>query len=382
MQQASGTAANPAAAPMQMLMTNAGSWHLMAHAYATFDSLRETGPRGHDKNFSTNWGMFSAQRAAGRGAIQFRSMLSLEPATISNRQYPELFQTGETAFGKPIIDGQHPHDFFMELSAEYARPFAGSGMLFVYVAPVGDPALGPVAFPHRESAMEIPQAVIGHHFEDSTHISYNVITAGVQLGMWRLEGSSFHGAEPDEDRWDIDGGRLDSASGRLTFTPTPNLNAQLSAGYLTKPEKLEPGDAKRGTASVSYTLAGWSSTLLFGRVYKESHDIWLNAWLAESTLRLARRHVVAVRVENGDKDELFPHFHRTNKVERPALPVPIFRVTAATLGYTVDFWIRDPLRLGLGADTTWYRFPEILQGFYGQKPRSQMIYFRARIGSM
>src|SRR5215212_3563234 len=159
MQQSSGTAANPAAMPMTMSMTQLGSWHLMAHGFATLDSIQQTGPRGRDERFSTNWGMFVAQRRLGRGTLLLRSMLSLEPATIRDRVYPELFQTGETAFGKAIIDGQHPHDFFMELAAEYARPVGRRGLFFLYLAPVGDPALGPVAFPHRDSAMEMPQAV-------------------------------------------------------------------------------------------------------------------------------------------------------------------------------------------------------------------------------
>src|ERR1051325_5846783 len=182
LQQTFGTAANPAAVPMEMLMTRRGNWQLMAHAFLALINTDQTGPRGREKTFSTNWGMFVAERPVGRGALLFRSMLSLEPATITNRVYPELFQTGETAFGRQIIDGQHPHDFFMELAAEYARP-VGRSLVFVYVARVGDPALGPVAYPHRDSAMEIPQAILGHHFQDSTHISSAVITGGVQHGI-------------------------------------------------------------------------------------------------------------------------------------------------------------------------------------------------------
>ena len=215
MQQVSGTDANPGA-QHHGLMFMSGTWHLMLHGVIFANDIRATGFRGQSKRFSTNWGMFSAQRPLGGGDLLLRTMLSLEPATISGRKYPELFQTGETAFGKQIIDGQHPHDFFMELAAEYARPLGGATG-FVYVAPVGEPALGPTAFPHRQSAMEIPQAVIGHHFQDSTHIAFNVITAGVAWSRMQIEASAFHGAEPDENRWNIDGGRINSASGRVTL---------------------------------------------------------------------------------------------------------------------------------------------------------------------
>jgi hypothetical protein len=374
MQQASGTAANPGG-HHHGVMLDFGKWEVMVHGLAFLNDMRATGPRGGDKTFSTNWAMVSAHR----GNFMLRTMLSLEPATISGRKYPELFQTGETAFGKQIIDGQHPHDLFMELAAEYARSFGKNSIAYLYVAPVGDPALGPVAFPHRDSAIEIPQAVLGHHFEDSTHITYDVITAGIGRGPLRFEASSFHGAEPDEQRWDLDGGKLDSASARLTITPTDRLSMQASFGYLTKPEKLEPGDQKRWTASASYTRGAWASSIIWGRVYKESHDINVDAYLAESTFRWGR-NTFAGRLENAEKDELFPHFHRTGRVDRPALPVPVFRIKSATVGYTFDFLIRGPLRLGAGGNYTWYRFPAVLNGFYGERPRARMLLVRARYG--
>lgn len=377
LEQASGTAANPAALPMEMSMTRRLGWQLMAHGLVSIDNTRADGPRGREKTFATNWGMFVAERPVGRGALLFRSMLSLEPATITGRVYPLLFQTGETAFGRQIIDGQHPHDFFMELAAEYARPL-GRSLVFVYVAPVGDPALGPVAYPHRDSAMELPQAVLGHHFQDSTHIASSVITAGVQYGIARFEASSFYGGEPDEERWDLDGGLPNCASARLTLTPTRALSGQVSFGYLSKPEKLEPGDQKRWTASVSHGMplaqGRWATSLIWGRIYKESHDNVLESYLAESTLNVGR-HWLSARFENVQKDELFPHPHPTGRIERPARPVSTFRIQSYTVGYTLDVW----RRVGVGANYTWYRFPAILQGFYGEDPRSTMVYLRARM---
>ncbi len=228
--------------------------------------------------------------------------------------------------------------------------------------------------------MEIPQAVISHHFQDSTHISYNVITAGVAFRIVRLEASAFHGAEPDENRWNIDGGRIDSGSGRVTFTPTPNLVAQFSFGYLTKPEKLEPGDAKRTTASVSYTIGPLATSVVWGRAYKEAHDQNLESYLAESTLHLGRSWIAA-RFEDAQKDELFPHVHTTPVIIRPVFPVPLFRIKAATLGYTIDVLVRGSARVGIGANYTAYSFPEILKVFYGVRPRGRMLHVRTRWGT-
>lgn len=380
MNQAGGTSANPASSRPHM-MFNAGSWHLMVHGMASVNDVSASGSRGGKKTFSTNWAMLSGQRPAGRGHLLLRAMLSLEPATISDRRYPELFQTGETAFGKQLIDGQHPHEFVMELAAEYARAFGTSTIGYLYVAPVGEPALGPVGFPHRDSANEIPQAPIGHHYEDSTHIASNVITAGVSFRLLRIEASAFHGAEPDEQRWDLDGGMPDSESVRLVLTPLRSWSAQVSYGYLTKPEKLEPGDQKRTTASISYTLGGWATSAIWGRVYKESHDNTIEAVTLESTLRIARRHTLAIRFENAEKDELFVHRHPTGQIERPALPVPTFRIRAATAGYTFDFLRRGAMAIGAGGNYTWYRFPEILNGFYSERPHTRMLYVRMRIGA-
>src|SRR5437588_12213920 len=149
-----------------------------------------------------------AQRDAGPGTLTLRAMLSLEPATVTGRRYPELLQVGETAFGRPITDGQHPHDFFMELAVLYDVKLGHNALLSFYAAPVGDPAIGPAAYAHRSSASENPLATLGHHLQDSTHIANDVITAGLTYKSVRLEESGFHGREPDEFRWNIDSGRI------------------------------------------------------------------------------------------------------------------------------------------------------------------------------
>ncbi|HYC89481.1 MAG TPA: hypothetical protein VEO54_09750 [Thermoanaerobaculia bacterium] len=380
-QQGSGTSLMPAAAPMEMRMFNAGSWHVMLHGVAFANHIQQSGPRGGDDTFSTNWVMAAASKEMWGGAVQLRTMLSLEPATIRDKRYPLLFQTGETADGRAIIDGQHPHDFFMELAAEYARP-VGGGIGYVYLAPHGDAALGPVAFPHRPSAAEIPQAVLSHHNQDSTHIASTVITTGYRRGAFALEVSGFHGAEPDEGRWDIDLGPIDSWSTRLSWAPTPNLVAQVSHGELKKPEALEPGDVARTTASVAYehpfSRAHLSTSLVYGINHKKWFDQRLDAYLGEALLRVGDRHWISTRYERVEKDELFPHVH--SPIRPPVPPViPTFLVQSLLVGYTFDFWVRAPLRVGAGANYTMHDTPEALDPFYGEDPNSRAVFLRVRL---
>src|SRR5882757_1102439 len=255
----SGTSIEPASTPVSMLMSHYRGWMLMLHGSAFIADTQQhaasnpTGPspatcaefnvpctppviRGGDKFFSTNWLMPMAMRQLGQngryGQLTLRAMFSLEPATVSARQYPELFQQGETAFGKPIIDGQHPHDFFMELAALYDIRTSEHTLLSFYAAPIGDPAIGPTAYPHRMSASEDPIAALGHHQEDSTHIAFNVLTAGFTWRWVRAEQSGFHGGEPGEQRWQFqpssNGHAIDSYSSRVTFAPTANWSGQYS----------------------------------------------------------------------------------------------------------------------------------------------------------
>src|SRR2546425_2483120 len=214
--QASGTSINPRSSPMEMIHKKAGAWTLMFHGVAFIADEQQTGRRGADKFFAPNWFMGTASHGAGRGRVEFRSMLSLDPATITNRRYPLLFQTGETAYGKPLVDAQHPHDFIMSIGVNYAHPVGKGSMLQLYYGVIGDPALGPVAFPHRASAFELPQASLGHHWQDSTHIAASVATVAVKHKWLRLEASGFHGAEPDENRWNVDWGPMDAYSGRVS----------------------------------------------------------------------------------------------------------------------------------------------------------------------
>src|SRR5258707_1129934 len=224
--------------------------------------------------------MVMAQRPLGPAALPARKILSQELEPVTSRQYPLLFQQGETAFGKPIVDGQHPHDFFMEIGALYDIRLSERTLLSFYAAPIGDPAIGPTAYPHRMSASENPVAALGHHQEDSTHIAFNVLTAGLTWRWFRIEGSGFHGGEPAEGRWQFqptaNGLAIDSYSTRITVAPTANWSGQYSIAHITSPEALYPHeDQQRQTASVMYnrafgprdadglTTGNWSSTLIW-----------------------------------------------------------------------------------------------------------------------
>jgi len=302
----SGTAVQPNSVQEPMIMVAKGKWMFMFHGQAFLNIEQQSGPRGYDKVFSTNWFMPMAQRQLGSGLLTLRAMFSLEPATVTQRFYPELFQQGETAFARPINDGQHPHDFFMELAALYDLRLGKDTLLSFYAAPVGDPAMGPTAYAHRASASENPLATLGHHLQDSTHIANDVVTGGLTYKLARIEASGFHGREPDEFRWDIDSGKIDSWSTRLTIQPAQNWSAQCSFAHLTSPEELHPeDDVQRMTASVMYnrpfTRGSWASTLIWGRNHFLPVGENFNSYLAESTLRFADVERVWARIENVDR---------------------------------------------------------------------------------
>ena len=377
----SGTSLEPASTPVPMLMTAAGKWRLMFHGEAFVNELQQSGPRGGDKFFSTNWFMPMAQRDLGPGQLTLRTMLSLEPATVSERRYPELFQQGETAYGRPIVDGQHPHDLFMELAAFYDLKLSEHALLSFYGAPVGDPAMGPAAYPHRASAAENPMAPLGHHLEDSTHIADDVVTVGLSYRRVRFEASGFHGREPDEDRWDLDAGRIDSWSTRVTFAPAQNWSMQYSLAHLTSPEAVHPGeDVRRMTASVMYNRplarGNWSTTLLWGRNSDLNGNGVFNGYLAESTVHFLERNNFWGRVENVD---------RTSDLLLGGAPEPpnaperfLGRVQAYTAGYDREFpWVPH-VSTALGGQVTFYGKPAFLNSIYGEHPVGILLFVRFR----
>lgn len=377
----SGTDAEPNSTPLEMLMTTGKNWTFMFHGEAFLADIQQSGPRGGDKFFSTNWIMPMAQRAIGNGTLTLRAMLSFEPATVSRRQYPELFQQGETAFGRPIVDGQHPHDFFMELAAIYDYKIGENTLLSFYAAPMGDPAMGPPAYPHRSSASEDPVAPLGHHLEDSTHIADDVVTFGITHRSARLEASGFHGREPDEHRWDLDSGKIDSWSTRLTVNPGQNWSFQYSIAELHSPEALAPTeDVRRMTASVMYnrpfTNGNWASMILWGRNQSLTDNNVGNAFLLESTLRFLKRNYMWTRIENTDRTNellLGPNPLTPDLTERY-----LTRVQAYTAGYDRDIGHIPHLSTAIGGQLTWYGVPDVLQPAYGTHPVGVTLFLRLR----
>lgn len=381
---ASGTSLNPDAWPMPMIMTHFGQWNTMFMVNGFIDETQQTGARGQDKLYSTNWAMATAEhRLSARAAFQAVLMLSLEPATITNRSYPLLFQTGETAYGLPLVDAQHPHNLIMALGFHYTRELAEDTMFDLYFAPVGDPALGPVAYPHRASAMDLPQAPISHHLQDSTHISDEVVTAGIARKKFKLEASGFHGAEPGENRWIIQTGAIDSWSARAWYLPSENWAAQVSAGHITHPEALESGDQFRTTASLAYSKpingSAWSSSLIWGRVHETQVDRNLNSYLLESLLPLSRKNFLTGRIELADKDELFDDQPALEQQQIDARDGSTFRIGAYTIGYTRDIDLIRHLETGLGANVSLYSLPAAIKPYYGSHPAGVNVFLRFRL---
>src|SRR5215831_12055551 len=299
--EASGTSWQPEAAGHRGVHAMRGAWTTMLHGYADVVVDDQGGARGDTKTFSGNMVMAAAQRPLGAGTFGLRTMLSLEPATIGKEGYPLLLQTGETADGvTPLIDRQHPHDLFMELASAYSVAW-GDRSLFVYGGLPGEPALGPPAYMHRFSGMNIPVAPISHHWLDATHISYGVLTAGFVVDRVKLEASAFRGREPDQERWNIETPKLDSYSYRLSFNPTERWALQASYGRLKSPEQLEP-DVDQDRITVSAMLDGrvgstgrWESTLAWGE-NRNRPGHTLDAFTAEAAAAIGNRHTIFARI--------------------------------------------------------------------------------------
>ena len=339
-----------------------GGWNYQRRKFRDFQRIE-----------SQNWFMGGGERQVLGGPLRLHAMVSLEPFTVQPLGSPQVFQTGETYRQAPLIDYQHPHDLFMGLSMIWARPL-GSVRIFTELAPVGAPAIGPPVFMHRPSAAENPAAPLGHHQMDATHITHGVVTAGVERSGFMLEGSWFRGAEPDENRKDIDFGSLDSYSGRLSWRGR-GWDAQFSAAHLTTPEWTHPfADVTRLTASVGFSQAdGRLAALAVWGQNREIHGT-LDAYLLEATLRPYPQHAWYTRVELTTKDILnaggrhpggILHYH------------PLSRVGVLTGGYVFDALQYMRGTFGIGGDVSVYRVPSNLSDSYGA-PVSFHLFFRYR----
>jgi hypothetical protein len=373
----SGTSWQPQTAPHYGWHFVRGSWTLMIHgvAYAEYD--RQLGTRGDDQLGSINWGMLMAMHSLWGGMLHLHGMLSAEPATIGARGYPLLLQSGESYHGLPLHDRQHPHDLFMEAAALYEHPVARDLALSLYVAPVGEPAIGPVAFPHRPSAASDPLAPLGHHWQDATHVTFGVLTLGMFSRTWKVEGSVFNGREPDEHRTDIEVRKLDSYAGRIFYNPNENWSYSASAAYLASPEVLHPEESMhRYAASIMNTrLLGargeWSSSLIYGANAVAGAPL-ANSALIETDISL---------------DGVDTFFGRAELVQKSAQDLAIanqsesrrYDIGALTLGYSREIMRAHGLTLGASILGTLDIVPGALATVYGTRnPKGYAVFLRLR----
>ena len=372
--EASGTAWQPDVSPHSAIHRMAGNWMLMGHALMNGVYDRQGGPRGGDKAFVSGMLMGSAIRHFSDGsALQLKAMLSPDPL-MGRSGYPLLLAAGETANGRdPIVDRQHPHDLFMELSASYSVTLSEKASLFVYGGLPGEPAFGPPAFMHRLSIMDSPEAPITHHWLDSTHITFGVVTAGLVLDRVKIEASRFNGREPDQHRYDIETGPLDSTALRLSWNPTAELALQASWAHLISPEQLEPGvNQRRWSASAIFTrrFGGdnwWSTTLAWGR--RTSQGESFDALALESAVGLEDWTLFG-RAEYTQNDELlFTGGHRG----------PAFDVGKVSLGAVRDFRLAPHLKFGLGGLFALDFVPEPLKALYGGDRHGVMAFVRVKV---
>jgi hypothetical protein len=355
--ESSGTAWQPDTSEDMGLHAIGGEWMLMAHGVLVLVYDHQSGPRGDDKAFASGMLMGMARRTVGNGTVQFRAMLSPDPL-MGPRGYPLLLAAGETANGRDrLIDRQHPHDFVMELSASLSENIGEQASLFLYAGLPGEPAFGPPAFMHREAIMDSPEAPITHHWLDSTHISFGVLTAGFVLDRVKLEASRFNGREPDQHRWGIETAPLDSTSVRLSWNPVRTLALQASWGHFIDPEQLEPGaDQTRWSASAlmaTNVRPGWklAGTLAWGRKSSGGHND--DAVALEASLK-HKRWTVFARSEMTENREI-------SRFEQE----PAYRVGKISIGTVRDFQIMDHCSIGIGGQFALNFLPDALEPIYG-----------------
>jgi len=369
---ASGTSWQPDSSEHAGLHTMQGDWMLMGHALLNGVYDRQQGPRGDEKAFVSGMFMGAAERELpGGDAFRLRAMLSPDPL-MGKSGLPLLLASGETADGTtPLVDRQHPHDLVMELSATYSHVLARADSLFVYTALPGEPAFGPPAFMHRLSINDSPEPPISHHWLDSTHISFGVVTVGWIHDAWKLEASRFRGREPDQFRYNLESGRLDSSAARLSWNPTESLSLQVSWAEVTSPEQLFPAENLRKlSASAIYTRslgdrAWWSTTVAWGR--RSSEHGSLDAYAIESAVRFDDKWALFSRAERVANDEL---------VLIGGVPGPVYAVGKVSVGLVRDFRVAEHLKLGVGGLYALNRVPAGLESAYGSDPSGAMVFMR------
>lgn len=374
----SGTAWLPDASPMYGYMKHSPHWMFMVHGNLFIrynkQDISGKGERGNEKWDAPNYIMGMAQRKVGKnGLLHISAMFSLDAFITGKTGYPLLFQTGETANGLPLVDRQHPHDLFAELSIGYSYALSKKSDVFVYVGYPGEPALGSVAFMHRPSAMFNPDAPITHHWNDGTHITYGVATVGVRYKKIKLETSSFTGREPDENRYDLDKASFDSWSAKLSYNPSPNWTFQISHGSIKSPESLYPDEnVDRTTASIVYSRPLVNNmlldiTALWGLNQISGQD-GSNAFLVEGNLKM-KRLATYMRYEwvqkSGEELALNPFLYDPEKM---------FAINAFTIGAGYDLAKIGYVQTAIGAQLSVYHAVSELDPLYGKNPMAGEIY--------
>ncbi len=379
----SGTSWLPDASPMHAAHILLGDWTLMLHGKGFVQYDWQGGPRGSDQLGLVNWAMAVARRSLGGGRFELHAMLSAEPWSVGSRGYPLLLQSGESYRGATLHDRQHPHDLFMELAALYERPVARNLGLSLYLAPVGEPAVGPVAFPHRPSAGDDPLAPISHHWQDGTHSTFGVVTAGVFTRNAKLEGSWFNGREPDEHRtgFDYSGRRLDSYSARFTVNPSPRWSVSAWYGYLKSPEVLHPDESlhRYGVAALTTQPFGrrgqWATALIWGANDPVGSGAPSSSVVLESTLELDETNALFGRAEYVRKSA-------QDLAIASAPPTAQYDVGALALGYLRAVGRMAGLATGLAARGSVNFVASSLEGAYGGRaPVGLAVYVRLQPAS-
>ncbi len=354
-----------------------GGWQLMQDGvvYGLFN--HQGGPRGGREFVVPNWWMGLLTKDSGRHQFGLSAMLSLDPATVGKSGYREIFQVGEALDGKPLIDRQHPHDFLMQLAASWRLSFGERTALTLAGGPAGEPTLGPTAFMHRASASGLVLAPLGHHTFDSTHISFGVVTAAVDHGRWTFEGSLFNGREPDEHRWDLDFGAMDSVAGRVWFRPNAEWEAQVSTARLREPEELVAGDAHRTTASLARLRQrnGGLQALTVGYGVNAAHDERRHGLFGEFSIERGV-HSVSARVEF---QQVESQVLLTGESPGDHDVDPVALVTAVTLGAARRLVTWRGFEGALGAQLAFHVSPEALRTTHGKYPVSFQAFVRLRL---
>ena len=370
----SGTAWLPDATPMRAGMWHKGRWMLMLHGQVFAQYIDTTGTRGDRQFGSANWIMAMARRDLAGGQLTGRAMVSADRLTLGLCGYPDIGQSVSKC-GERLRDLQHPHDFFMDLGADYRRAISDSVAIEVYGGPAGEPALGPVAFPHRVSAMVNPIAPITHHWLDVTHITFGVVTGGVYGRRWKAEASAFNGRHSDTERYGFDLAPLNSYSGRVWWLPSPAWSIQVSSGWLRAPEAHNhtPGatdiTSNRTTASATYHRVRdgrvWATTVAWGQ--NREKGLTTGSALGETAFDVT------------DRDTLFGRAELLNRtsvdVNLSSLEIETFGTGKVQAGYQRTIARLRGFEAGIGGAVAMAIVPEGLSFVYGGRTAAEFSVF-------